>query len=454
MSEQEAWHVAVVEPPPGPRSIDLWERRKKAIGNANYTGLYGVSLARGLGPMVRDEDDNVYLDCLSCASSTILGYGQEFLVRAYHEQAERLQQSCLTYSLNRPAIEFAERLIGYAPGDFDKRVLIGLSGSDASGGAIKAVRKHTKRNRIIHFKNDYHGSTGISQQASNFGDLDDGIYAHSKNFKEYDYPTDGEAARRILRKIRTKLEKGKTGGIICEGIQGDAGINVPPEGFIRGLREVTEETGTVLIIDEVQSGMGRTGKWWSFMHEGIVPDLFVTAKGLSAGFAPISAVVGRTDILDSLAPGQHLLTFGGHPPSCAVASAVLDHVETHDLPGRAARVGGYLLDGLTGLRADFPEVIVDVRGRGLMIGVQIDISSDPLAGKVFATRCMELGAYVGFLGVNADVIRIEPPLTIEEKHADFIVTTIGSVAGEMKAGKIPAWTRCNVEKYSIGIGGR
>jgi 4-aminobutyrate aminotransferase len=437
--------------PPGPQSIALWTRRKSLVGDANYTGLYGIALAEGSGPYLTDADGNIYLDCLSCASSTVLGYGQEFLARAYYDQAQLLQQSCFTYSINAPALDLAEKLISLAPGDWDKRAMIGLSGSDSNGGAIKAARKFTRNLGIIHFKNDYHGSTGLSQEASDFGTLNDGIYGNDPDFVEFDFPRTEADAESVLAAIFDTIISGQALTVLCEAIQGDAGCVVPPAGFMSSLRQITENNGALLIVDEVQAGMGRTGQWWSHQTENIIPDLFVVAKGLSGGYAPISAVVGRADVINSLSPGQHLFTYGGHPPSCAVAKAVLDYIDGNDLPANAARVGGYLLAKLAVVQQQYPEIILDVRGRGLMIGVQIDITSDTLAGKIFATRCVELGVYVGFFGVNGDVVRIEPPLIIDQNEADVVVATVAVVADEMRSGTIPAQTVANVKKYSIGI---
>ncbi len=437
--------------PPGPNSIAVLDTLAGAIGRANYTGLYGIVLASGQNAWLQDVDGNTYLDCLSCASSCTLGYGQEFLVAVYADTARTLQQSCFTYSPNTPAIALAEKMISLMPGTFDKRAMIGLSGSDASGGAIKAVRKFTKKLGIIHFKDDYHGSTGLSQQASDFGTLDDGIYGNSPDFHEVAFPRAELEAVAALLAIEALLGLGSIGGLICEAIQGDAGIVVPPANFLASVRALTTQFGALMICDEVQAGMGRTGHWWAFEHEGIIPDLMVAAKGISAGYAPISVVVGRADVLNSLAPGQHIFTYGGHPPSAAVALATLNYIETQGLADHSGQVGGYLIAALQQVANQFPEIIVEVRGRGLMIGVQIDISQNPLAGKIFATRCVELGVYVGFFGVNADVVRIEPPLIIQQSDADLIAQTIAAVAQEVQNGTIPPQTIANVKKYSIGI---
>ena len=197
--------------------------------------------------------------------------------------------------------------------------------------------------------------------------------------------------------------------------------------------------------------MGRTGKWWSFEHEGVVPDILVTAKGLSGGYAPISALIGREDVINSLEPGQQVFTYSGHPPSSAAALSVIEYIEKHDLIHNAERMGDYLISSFKKIRDRCGGVITDIRGRGLMTGIGINVSTDELAGKIFATRCMEQGLYVGFLGVNDDVVRIEPPLTISRQQADFIISVVGDTAREMQKGEIPKDTVDNVKKYSIGL---
>ncbi len=318
-------------------------------------------------------------------------------------------------------------------------------------GNDEAARKFTGKMGIIHFKNDYHGSTGLSQQASDFGNLDDGIYSNDPNFIEIAFPTTNAQAMVALSEIALQIGINSVAAVICEAIQGDAGVVVPPEGFMSSLRELTASNEVLMICDEVQAGMGRTGEWWAYQHDGIIPDLMVTAKGITSGYAPLSAVIGRADVLNSLGPGQHIFTYGGHPPSCAVALATLQYIQQNNLPAHAGLLGNALIAALQGVAAQFPAIMLEVRGKGLMIGIQINIAQDPLAGKIFATRCVELGAYVGFFGVNGDVVRIEPPLIIQQSDADFIAQTVAAVATEMQAGTIPPQTVENVKKYSIGV---
>jgi 4-aminobutyrate aminotransferase-like enzyme len=197
--------------------------------------------------------------------------------------------------------------------------------------------------------------------------------------------------------------------------------------------------------------MGRTGRWWAIEHEGVVPDILVTGKGLSGGYAPISALIGRAEVLDALAPAQHVFTYTGHPPSAAVASKVLSIIQEKGIIANASQVGDRLLRNLEIIQRRFPETIVEARGRGLMIGLEIDISRDPAACKVFATRCVEKGIYVGYFGDAQQVVRIEPPLILTEAQADLVAAVIQDVAAEMSTGHIPSTTQEKVRQFGIGL---
>lgn len=437
--------------PPGPKSRSSLTRMRKVIGRSNYLGLYGITLVGGEDVYVTDLDGNVYLDCLAGASCNLLGYSHHEIVDVYSQVAKTLQNACFPYSLNQEAITLAETLIDITPGQSPKKVLFGLSGSDACDGAIEAMRKYTQKFALIKFKNDYHGSTGFSQAASGFRTLNAGLFHSSKDFITMDYPVTRHQREQVLHKIEKLLFHGQIGGILAEPIQGDAGMHIPEAGFFPRLRELLDEYHGLLIIDEVQSGMGRTGQWWAIQHEEIVPDLMVIAKGLSAGYAPISALVGRQEVIDALAPAQHLFTYTGHAPSAAVASKVIQLIQNNHLIEHATQVGQKILDGLNQVKERFPEIITDVRGRGLMIGVEVNQSHHHLAGKLFATRCVEKGVYLGYFGVKQDVLRIEPPLIFGDEDAEILVNTIYEVAEEMSNHQIPQTTMDKVHQYAVGL---
>ncbi|QSA96800.1 aspartate aminotransferase family protein [Methylococcus sp. EFPC2] len=443
--------VSVKTSPPGPKSIAMLERMRKVIGRTNYSGLYGITLEGGQGAYVTDLDGNIYLDCLSAATTNVLGYGHDEVALAYYQTATQLQNSCFPYSANIQAIELAEKLTRITPGRHAKKVLIGLSGSDSCDGAIEAMRKYTGRYAVIKFANAYHGSTGLSQQASGFRGLNDGIYPPSPNFITVDFPVTLKQRDEVLRRIKTLLTSGEIGGVLAEPIQGDAGVQVPPEGFFPLLAEMLSKHQALFIIDEIQSGMGRTGRWWAIEHDGVVPDILVTAKGLSGGYAPISALIGRAEVIDALHPAQHLFTYTGHPPSAAAAAKVISIIEDHDVMANADKLGCRLLGRLQALQLQYPDVLVEARGRGLMIGLEINISRDPAACKLFAMRCVEKGVYVGYFGNAQQVVRIEPPLILTEEQTELVADVCAEVAKEMHSGRIPASTREKVRNFAIGL---
>jgi 4-aminobutyrate aminotransferase len=443
--------ISVEVSPPGPKSLSILKRTQKVIGRTNYIGLYGIALSGGDGAYVTDVDGNVYLDCLAAATTNVLGYGHDEVAQTYCRVATELQNSCFPYSPNVHAVELAEQLLRIVPGAVAKKVLIGLSGSDSVGGAIEAMRRYTGRRAIIKFDSAYHGSTGLSQQASGFRALNEGIYPPSSDFISVSFPVTEQQHEQVLARIEALLASGKVGGIIVEPIQGDAGVQVPHQGFFRQLSEALAQHRALLIVDEIQSGMGRTGRWWAIEHEGVVPDILVTGKGLSGGYAPISALIGRAEVLDALAPAQHVFTYTGHPPSAAVAAKVLFIIQEKGIIAKASRVGDRLLRKLEIVQQQFPKTIVEARGRGLMIGLEIDVSKDPAACKVFATRCVEKGLYVGYFGDAQQVVRIQPPLILTEAQADLVAAVIQDVAAEISTGRIPPATQEKVRRFGIGL---
>ncbi len=443
--------ISVKVPPPGPNSLALLERTQKALGRTNYAGLYSICLAAGNGVHVQDLDGNVYLDCLAAASSNVLGYGRDEVAQAYYEEASRMQHTCLVYSANEPCVRLAETLNRLMPVHFPKKTIVGLSGSDANEGAIEAARRYTGRSGIISFRHAYHGSNGLSQAASGFPAVNTGLYpSDDPDFIKTDFPVASADRDRVLRNIESVLSFGKVGAIMVECLQGDGGNLLPADGFFLRLRELLDAYGVLLICDEVQSGMGRTGRWWSFMHEGIVPDMMVSAKGLTGGYAPVSAVTGRAEVLDSLESVQHVFTYSGHPPSAAVACKTIEIIERDGLIANARKVGDRLLAGLKEMEKAYPDVVVEARGRGLQIGIEIDVSKNRYAGKIFAFRCVEKGLYPGYFGDKQRVIRVHPPLVLSEAQADIVIATCHEVAGEMHRGLIPAGTEQKVQTYAQG----
>ena len=447
--------ASMLSMPPGPKSLENLSRVSKSVGRSNLAGLFGVTLAAGSGAYVKDVDGNEYLDCLAGASVNILGYGNKDVLNAYYATASEMQHTCTPYSANLQMADIAEALINTFPCsreiDTDRLVLFGLTGSDGIGGALSATRKFTQRFAIMYFKNAYHGSTGLSQQASGFTALKTGIYTPSEDFIALEFPTDESSAQRVLHEMRSHLETGRVGGLVSEPIQGDGGVNIAPKNFFQDVKTLLAHYGALLIVDEVQSGMGRTGKWWSIEHEGVTPDLLVSAKGLAAGFAPISALLGPTKIINSLESAQQVFSFSAHGPACAAALATIKVIQENNLIANAAKQGKLLIDGLNAVQAQFPNVIKQVRGRGLMIGIEINTALNSFAAKLFATRGVELGIYFGFFGDSNQVVRIEPPLIITESDVRSIIDVTHRVAQEFENDTVPEITYRNTMIYAGGL---
>lgn len=436
--------------PPGPNSVELIARVKKVIGRSNYTGLYGVAASSGKGVYLTDVDNNSYIDCLAAASTNILGYDKPEVAEAYFESAVKIPNSAFGYTPNRESVDLAEALIKITPGNFPKKVMLGVSGSDANGGAIEVMRRYSGKMGLISFNYAYHGSTGLSQQASGFSGLKTGIYQNSPDFIKMEFPTTLRQRDKILKDIESVLAWGTVGGLLVEPIQGDAGIIVPYEGFFSRLMDILQENNVLLIDDEVQSGMGRTGKWWAIEHEGIVPDLIIAGKGLSGGYAPISALIGRAEVMDSLDPAQQIFTYTGHGPSAAAALRVIQIIQEENIIKNAEVVGDHLLAGLNSAVKKYPGIFVEARGRGLMQGLEINMEINKIANKTFAFRCLEKGIYFGYFGPDQNVIRIEPPLTLSIDEADTIINVVFEVADEMQNNKVPDGTIEKVKKYALG----
>jgi 4-aminobutyrate aminotransferase-like enzyme len=245
---------------PGTNSLNYLRRVRQAIGRTAYCGLYGVTIVRGEKDKIYDADGNEYIDCLSGASVNILGYGVG-LEKIYAEQARTIQHTCFPYSPNIPAINLAEKLIQITPGSHNKRVIFGLTGSDGCDCAIEAMRKFTHKHVLISFSNSYHGTTGLSEPASGF-DFGREVYEeNSALFLKHYYPTSNAECDIVLKRIENDLSAGGIGGILIEPIQGDGGIIIPASGFLARLSRLLKKYGALLMVDEVQSGMGRTGNW-------------------------------------------------------------------------------------------------------------------------------------------------------------------------------------------------
>jgi 4-aminobutyrate aminotransferase len=417
---------------PGPNAQVAVEADKRLI-SPSYTRSYPLVAKRGWGIRVEDVDGNEFLDFAAGIAVTSTGHCHPEVVAAIRKQAGELLHISGTDFYDEHLTDLAERLSAVAPMPGPHRFFYGNSGAEAIECALKLARYHTGRQQIISFLGAFHGRTmgalsltgSKPQQKRRFSPLVPGV-THIR----YPYasrgctggPQDEEAfsmgcARYIEEKLfKTILAPEEVAAIFIEPIQGEGGYVVAPDNFLRELREICNRHGILLVVDEVQCGAGRTGKWWAIEHSGVEPDMVCMAKGIASGM-PLGVCMSRAEIMD-WAPGSHASTFGGNPVSIAAALATIDIIEREAM-GNAARVGALMMERLQGWKETHP-LVGDVRGRGLMIGIELvkDKATREPATAVrnrVETLAFERGLMV--LGCGETSLRLSPPLIVSEQEA-------------------------------------
>ena len=395
---------------PGPRCA-AWVARDNQVMSPSYTRDYPLVVARGSGCTIEDVDGNVFLDFTAGIAVTSTGHSHPAVVAAIVDQASRFIHMSGTDFYYEPEIKLAERLAKLAPGSAPKRVFFTNSGTETIEAALKLVRYHSRRQRIISFLGAFHGRTygAMSLGGSKavhfrgFGPLLSGVHR-----LHYDCPRE-----ELEELFRTIAPPDEVAAIFVESIQGEGGYRVPGPEFLPMLRAVCDEHGILLVCDEVQSGMGRTGRMLAVEHFGVVPDMVCLAKGIASGM-PLGALVTRADLMD-WPPGSHASTFGGNPVSCSAALATLDLLEQEYLANAAAR-GVDLSAALARLAADNPH-LVRARGLGLMQAIDIvDVQGrpDPEHRHRLILAAYERGLLL--LGCGKSGIRFCPALCVTQRQ--------------------------------------
>jgi len=424
-------------PLPGPRASGILERDRQVV-SPSYTRGYPLVAERGEGAMVEDVDGNRFLDFNAGIAVVATGHCHPRVVRAIQEQAARLIHMSGTDFYYEELVALAEKLAAIAPGDVPRRVSFGNSGAEAVEGAIKLARWATGRDKIIAFYGSFHGRTmgalsltaRKSVQRAGFGPLVPGV-VHAPYPYCYRCPfgkEPGNCAVECVQFIENTILKtiappSETAAIVIEPVQGEGGYIVPPRQFMDELTRVAKQNGILLIFDEVQSGMGRTGRMWAAEHFEAVPDIFTVAKGIASGM-PLGATVARADLM-TWPPGAHASTFGGNPVSCQAALATIALLE-EGLVENAARLGAWMMERLGEWPARFPTV-GDVRGLGLMIGVELvrdrgtKEKAPGLRDRV-AQLAFERGLLV--LGAGDNSLRLCPPLVVTREQCEFAIETL------------------------------
>jgi 4-aminobutyrate aminotransferase len=431
------------------RTADALELERRHLSPSTRIAFPPVVAARGSGARFEDTEGREYLDFHAMACICNTGHNHPAVVAAIREQAETLIHCNSAYLLHAPLLELAARLSALAPGGGERRVAFGLSGSDANDGAIKLVRAATGRSRVIAFTRAYHGNTygALSLSAVSlamrrgFGPELPGV--HHVPFPDV-YRMAGDehdVSERCLATLRellaTTAPPEEVAAVFVEPVQGDAGILVPPAAYMRGLAELCREHGILLVAEEVQTGLGRTGRWFACEHFGLEPDVLIVGKALGSGM-PVSAIVARSELMDAWSAPGHVFCTAANPVCCAAALATLDVLEAEDLIARSAAMGARLRAGLEVLR-ERHETVGDVRGLGLMLGVDLvrDRETRERAGDLAArvvVGCLARGLFLTFL--SSSVLRLAPPLTIDADDVDRALEILDAALADAVAGRV------------------
>ena len=392
--------------------MNRFEDLENTFGVAAFQKL-PLTLVRGKGSLVWDTAGKEYLDFMTGYGVALVGHANDSVVKAVTAQAQTLI-TCHGSFFNDARAELFERLAKAAPRGLDKSLLTN-SGTETVEAAIKLARRHTGKKKVVSMKGGFHGKTYGSLSATWNKKYREPFMPLLDGFEFADYG-DAESLSRLIDE--------ETAAVIAEPIQGESGIVVPPPDYLKQVREVCDRRGVLLILDEIQTGLGRTGRMWASEHWGVVPDIMTVSKGLGGG-VPIGAALTRKEIAASLKGGEHTSTFAGNPLSCAAAAATLDYITTNDLPARAREKGETMKAGLSRI-ASGHKLVREVRGLGLMLAMQarVDIHSLLLASE-------EGGAIFAYSG--RDTFRFLPPLVIEDEQIRRGLEILESVIGEEEA---------------------
>ena len=409
---------------PGPRSAEILARKNSAVASGVGISLPVFAAAAGGGVLV-DVDGNSLIDLGSGIAVTGVGNAAPAVVEAVSAQVAQFTHTCFTVTGYEGYVEVAEALNRLTPGDHEKRTALFNSGAEAVENAIKIARSFTRKQAVVAFDHAYHGRTNLTMALtaksmpykSGFGPFAPEIYRAPMSYPYRDGGLSGtEAAKHAISLIDKQIGAANLAAILIEPIQGEGGFIVPAPGFLAELSEWAKANSVVFIADEVQTGFARTGDLFASTHEGIVPDLIVTAKGIAGGL-PLSAVTGRAEIMDAPHAGGLGGTYGGNPIACAAALAAIATYEGDGLIQRAREIGSVLYERLGALKESDPRV-GDIRGRGAMVAIELvdPESGEPdsaLTGRVAAAVHAQ-GVVLLTCGTFGNVIRFLPPLSISD----------------------------------------
>jgi 4-aminobutyrate aminotransferase / (S)-3-amino-2-methylpropionate transaminase / 5-aminovalerate transaminase len=408
---------------PGPRSLELMARRNAAVAAGLGTTL-PVFVAAAGGGVIVDVDGNSLIDMGSGIAVTSVGNAADDVVAGVQDQVARFTHTCFMVVPYEGYVEVCEALNRLTPGDHAKKTALLNSGAEAVENAVKIARAHTGRDAVVVVEHGYHGRTNLTMAMTaknmpykhSFGPFAPEVYRVQTSYPYRDGRSGEQAAREAIAKIDKEVGSDNVAAIVVEPIQGEGGFIVPAPGFLPALADYARSTGIVFVADEIQTGFGRTGRMFACEHEGVVPDLITTAKGIAGGL-PLAAVTGRAEIMDAAHVGGLGGTYGGNPVACAAALGAFATYERENLVERADAIGALMLERLRKLQAEHPEV-GDVRGRGAMIAIELvqpgTTEPDAARAALVAAACHQQGVLVLTAGTYGNVLRFLPPLVISD----------------------------------------
>lgn len=433
------------------KSMEMVKKSDKVYAGAGQIRYFDICLESAKGAILKDLDGNEYIDLLATASAMNVGHSHPKVVAAMEKQMKTLLHYTPAYFYNPKVEQLAQRLIDVTPGDFEKKVLFGNSGSDANDGMMKFARAYTGRKTIVSFVGAYHGSTYGSMTLSavslnmrrKMTPLVSGVeyipFPNSYDRKENE--SEKEFVDRYWgyfeNALNTYLPVDEIAGIIIEAIQGDGGFLKMPQEYMDRLYKFTRDHNIVFAVDEINQGLGRTGKMWSIEHFGIAPDILTTAKSLASGM-PLSAIIGRKEIMDSLEAPGHLFTTSGNPVCCAASLASFDVIEEENLVEKSRKDGEYVRERFEKMQEKYP-IIGDVRIYGLNGGVELvkdrkTKEPDSESASKLITYLMQNGVLM--ITVKGNVLRFQPPLVITREELDKALDTIEKGFSELEKGNL------------------
>ena len=415
----------VVTELPGPKSQAMHARRKEVV-SAGLSQGFPVYIDRAEGAILLDIDGNRILDLGSGIAVTSIGHAVPEVIAAVSEAVSKFTHTCFMVNPYEAYVQVCEELAALTPGDHAKTTALLNSGSEAVENAVKIARLATGRPAIIVFDHAYHGRTNLTMALTaknmpykdRFGPFAPEIYRMPMSNPFHDGLSGAEAAAKAIEMIEVQVGAKNVAAVLIEPVQGEGGFIVPANGFLPALSKWTKDNGVVFIADEIQSGFCRTGDWFACDHEGVIPDLVTTAKGLAGGM-PLAAVTGRTELMNAVHEGGLGGTYGGNPVAAAAALATIKVMKDRNLAARAREIGEIIGTTLRGLQQDV-NIIGEVRGRGAMMAMELvepgTKKPNAAAAKTIVNYCNQQGVIALACGTNGNVIRLLPPLVITDEQ--------------------------------------